>query len=91
MAVEVMGELEIDISQARSKHLDEFSDEPIDLVITVCDGARDSCPSFARAKKTLHWPFFDPANATGSEDERRLVFRQVRDQIAEKIDAYLNS
>lgn len=91
LAIEVMREIEIDISQTRSKHLDEFVDEPIDLVITVCDGARESCPTFAHAKETLHWPFFDPATATGTEEQKKHEFRRVRDQIAKKIDEFLQA
>ena len=89
LAIEVMAEIGIDISSAKSTHLDEYSDTHYDLVVTVCDNAKDSCPHFANAAKTLHWPFYDPAEASGSRDEQLLVFRKVRDQISEKINGYL--
>lgn len=89
LAVEVMAESGVDLSQHRSKHLNEFQNEPFDLVITVCDSARESCPVFPGAKETLHWPFEDPAYATGTDDEIKQVFRNVRDQIRQRIGGYL--
>ena len=52
-----------------SKHVDQFEGEPFDLVVTVCDNARESCPVFPAAVQTLHWPFEDPAEFQGSESE----------------------
>lgn len=89
-AVEAMRESGLDLSQHRSKHLNEFQNEPFDLVVTVCDSARESCPVFPGAKKTLHWPFEDPAHATGTDDEKKLAFRKVRDQIEARIQEWLN-
>jgi len=86
-----MDELEIDISEYESKSLDQFRDQSFDLVVTVCDNAKESCPVFTKAKETLHWPFDDPADATGSEAEKMLVFRRVRDEIKQKIDSYLSN
>jgi arsenate reductase len=91
MAVEVMHELGIDLSQNRSKHVDEFQGQAFDLVVTVCDDARDTCPMFPDAKHRLHWPLHDPAHATGSADEIRSQFRRVRDEIAGRIRTYLSS
>lgn len=91
LAVEVMSEAGIDLTHARSKHLDEFSGTPFELVVTVCDNAQQSCPHFPGAKQMLHWPFADPAHATGTEDEQRAAFRKVRDQIRERIAAYLEN
>ncbi len=90
LAVEVMRDTGIDLSEARSKHLDEFSENEFDLVITVCDSARESCPHFPGAKEMLHWPFEDPAHAEGTDAEKRKVFKKVRDQIREKIATYLH-
>lgn len=78
-----------DLSHARSKHLAEFRDEPFDLVVTVCDHAREACPSYPHAKQHLHWPFDDPYFATGSEADRWAAFCQVRDEIAATIRTYL--
>ena len=91
LAIRAMKELGIDISANQSKSLDQFRDESFDLVVTVCDNAKASCPVFVGAKQTYHWPFDDPADATGTEEEQMLYFRRVRDEIKEKISTYLNS
>ena len=91
LAIRAMRELGIDISTNKSKSLTQFQDEAFDLMVTVCDNAKDSCPVFNGAKKVLHWPFEDPADATGSEEEQMAFFRQVRDQIKDKISRYINS
>ena len=85
----VMKELDQDLSSATSKHVDQFLDQPIDLVVTVWDGAKESCPSLPRVAEALHWPFFDPADAEGNEQEQMQVFREVRDEIRTRIEHYL--
>lgn len=89
LAITAMSELGTDLSSHRSKSVDEFADSSFDLVVTVCDNARDSCPTFSNATDVLHWPFEDPADATGSEAERLEVFRQIREQIRSRIQTYL--
>lgn len=91
LAIRVLWELGLDLSQSRSKHLEEFRDQPFDLVVTVCDNARESCPVFPGAPQTLHWPFPDPAEADGTEEEKLAVFRSVRDAIRERIQAFLHA
>jgi arsenate reductase len=81
LAIQAMAEVGVDISQHRSKSIDEFAGQSIDLLVTVCDNARESCPVFAGAKRTVHHSFEDPARATGSEEEKLAVFRRVRDEI----------
>ena len=88
MAVEVMKEIEIDISAHTSKHLDEFLQREVHTVITVCGNADQACPIFPGQAEKHHWPFDDPANATGIEEEIRAVFRRVRDEIRVKFEAY---
>lgn len=85
LAVRVMAEVGIDISTARPKRADADLDEPWDLVVTVCDTARESCPVFAQPVPTLHRSFPDPAAARGTESERMSVFRHVRDAIRETL------
>jgi arsenate reductase len=80
-AVAVMRELGIDISKNRSKHVDEFSGESFDYVITVCDNARESCPAFFGDAQKVHHNFKDPAALVGSEAERLDAFRRLRDQL----------
>jgi len=88
MAGEVMKEIEIDISAHTSKHLDEFLQREVHTVITVCGNADQACPIFPGQAEKHHWPFDDPAKATGSEEEIRAVFRRVRDEIRAKFEAY---
>ena len=88
MAVEVMKEIEIDISAHTSKHLDEFLQREVHTVITVCGNADQACPIFPGQAEKHHWPFDDPAKVTGSEEEIRAVFRRVRDEIRAKFEAY---
>lgn len=89
LAIRVMAEFGIDIAQYVSKSLDQFRDQTFDLVVTVCDNAREACPVFPGAKETLHWPFEDPAEATGMDEEKLKTFRKVRDQIRQRIAEYL--
>ena len=91
LAIKAMQELNIDISSHQSKSLEQFRDQNFDLVVTVCDNAKESCPVFTGAQQTFHWPFDDPADATGPEEEQMLFFRRVRDEIQNKISTYLTS
>ena len=91
LAIRAMKELDLDLSVNRSKSLDQFRKGSFDLVVTVCDNAKESCPVFPGAKETLHWPFDDPADATGTEEEKMAVFRRVRDEIKDKIQSFLNA
>lgn len=87
LAVAVMDELGIDLREQESKALERFLSEPFDLVVTVCDEARDSCPVFPGARRREHWSFEDPSAATGTEEERLVVFRRVRDGLADRVRA----
>ncbi len=80
-AIAVMRELNIDISHHRSKHVDEFDGQRFDYVITVCDDAKETCPLFLAAAKSLHQNFQDPAALKASEEERLTLFRRVRDEL----------
>jgi len=84
-AVRVMAEAAIDITGQHSKPVEEMIGQRFDYVITVCDRAREACPLFPGAARQLHWSFEDPAEATGTEEERLRVFRRVRDEIAERV------
>ncbi|MBX5477421.1 MAG: arsenate reductase ArsC [Clostridia bacterium] len=81
MAVEVMREVGIDIAHQRSKSVEEFLGERFDAVITLCGDARESCPLFPHATRTIHMGFPDPARVTGSPEEARAAFRRVRDDL----------
>ncbi len=88
-AIAVMAELGIDISKQASKTLDRFLTEPFDEVVTVCDQANESCPSFPHAGNRRHWSIADPAGVTGTEHERLAAFRSVRDALRERIETEL--
>lgn len=87
LTIQVLAERGIDWSGARSKSLTEFWGEPFDLVVTVCDDAREACPVFPGAKRQLHRAFRDPIWAGGSHEERLREFRTVRDEIEAWADA----
>ncbi len=90
LAVRVMAEAGVDISAHRSEPVERYLDRSFDLVITVCDGARESCPAFTgRVMERRHWPFDDPAAASGTEEEVLPVFRRVRDEIRRMVEALL--
>jgi arsenate reductase len=84
-----MAELGVDISGQESKTLERYLGEPFDYVVTVCDAANEACPVFPGAKRRLHWSFRDPSQATGDEEERLGVFREVRDEILVRIEEEL--
>jgi arsenate reductase len=88
LAIQVMKEIGIDISGHRSKHLDEFLNQPIETVITVCGKADQACPMFPGQVNRHHWGFYDPAHATGTNEEKLAVFRRVRDEIKLAFEAY---
>lgn len=90
LTVRVMNELGIDMSSHRSRHLDEYLGRvPVDIVITVCNSASQSCPVWPGAVVRLNWDFEDPAAAKGLEEEKLAKFRQIRDQIHERIKQWL--
>lgn len=87
MTIEVMKELEVDMTHYRSKHVQEFAGHEFDYVITVCDRAKETCPIFPTAPHVLHWSFADPAAVP--EAQRRHVFRQIRDEISGRIRHFI--
>jgi arsenate reductase len=86
-----MAERGIDSRSHRSKHMNEFLDQPFDYVITVCDNAAEVCPIFPGPARRIHWSFPDPAAVEGSEEARLNSFRQVRDAIEERFKTWLTT
>jgi len=84
-AVQVMAEVGIDISAQQSTLIDPDYLQHCDLVVTLCGDARDRCPVTPPSVKKLHWPLPDPAQATGDEAAQLVAFRQVRDEIKDRI------
>ncbi|HMU85050.1 MAG TPA: arsenate reductase ArsC [Leptospiraceae bacterium] len=88
LAIRAMKEIGIDISEHTSKSMNDFLGSQIETVITVCGNADQACPVFPGQVNRHHWPFDDPAHATGTEEEQMEVFRRVRDEIKKVFEAY---
>lgn len=84
-AVTVMAEKGIDISSQRSKLIDRNYLNASDLVVTLCGDARDRCPVTPPTVQRAHWPLPDPAQAQGTDAQKLVIFRQVRDEIEERL------
>ncbi|QDU64550.1 Arsenate-mycothiol transferase ArsC2 [Planctomycetes bacterium Pan216] len=89
LAVKVMDEVGVDIRNQESKPISALAGKSFDLVVTVCDSAKETCPVMPGAKKWLHWSFTDPADAEGDDDTKLEAFREVRDQINSRIEKFL--
>jgi arsenate reductase len=81
-AIRVMQEIGIDITRHRSKSIEEFRGRSFDIVVTVCDSAKESCPFFP-GKRVIHKAFPDPSDVKGNRQEIVKKFREVRDDIKE--------
>lgn len=83
-AIRAMQEIGIDISGHHSKHVDAFDGQRFDVVITVCDNAKETCPVFMGGTTRLHRSFDDPPPpSVGTDEERMMIFRNVRDALRE--------
>ncbi len=90
LAIRAMREIGIDISTHSAKGMEAFASmPPMDLVVTVCHEAQETCPYFPNARHQVHWGFPDPSRVTGTEEERLDAFRHIRDLIAVKINQFL--
>lgn len=85
-AVKAMAEIGIDIGSHRSKSISEFSRMVFDRVVTVCDHAKESCPIYPSAKRTIHKGFDDPSALIGTEEEIMVGFRDIRNKIRNWIE-----
>jgi arsenate reductase (thioredoxin) len=85
-AIAAMKEIGIDISHHHSKTLDNFTGQPIDIAVTLCDNAHRICPVVPFAKKTIHYGFLDPHTVKGSSEDIAGAYRSVRDAISVWID-----
>jgi len=90
LALVAMKEIGIDISSHHSKSWNEFMNVPIETVITVCGNADQACPIFPGQVNRHHWPLYDPAHATGTEEDKLAAFRAVRDESRRTFTAYAN-
>lgn len=88
-AVQVMQEAGVDISSHTSGGIDPDLLNAMDYAITLCGHAEEQCPVTPGHVTKLHWPFDDPAQASGTPEEVMAEFRRVRDEIRARIDAFL--
>ena len=89
MARNALARLGIDVGSQHPKSWDRFVGEPFDYVITVCDKAAESCPVFPGSSERVHWSFDDPAQASGTVDERQRIFDQVATQMTNRIRIWM--
>jgi protein-tyrosine-phosphatase len=89
LAARVMAERNVDIRYQRSKGLEQFLGQPFDYIITVCDRARENCPAFAGAPVKIHWSIPDPVDVIDPGSDPGHPFRDVADQLSERIDSFL--
>ena len=87
LAAEALAEIGIDPAAHASKTIESLDGLVPDTVVTVCDSARESCPVWPGARRTLHHAFRDPSAVEGTDDDRRRAFREVRAEIAAWLDA----
>lgn len=88
LAVQIMAEDGIDISDQTSDNVNKYTDIPFDFIITVCDNANENCPYFPSSAKRFHQNFPDPAKATGSLEEILEEFRKVRTLIKQFVKEF---
>jgi arsenate reductase len=85
LAIRAMAEVGLDISKNTSKGLTRFLDQDFDYVVSVCARAAETCPAWPRSREQIRWHFDDPAEATGTEEDRLRVFRRVRNEIQQRL------
>ena len=90
LAVQTLQDIGIDISHQRSKGIDEVANQTFDVVITLCDSAHESCPTFPGDPERIHWSFPDPAAVEGTEAERLAAFRQVARELTTRLRPFLS-
>lgn len=91
-AVQVMSEIGIDLSSNKPKSVEVFLNQSFDYVITVCDGAKETCPMFVgKVKNRLHIGFEDPAEVTGTDEFILSEFRRIRDEIKVEFEKFYNN
>jgi arsenate reductase len=89
LTVRVLEDAGLPTGDLRSKSVEEFLGQKFDYVITVCDQAKEACPVFPGSGESLHWGYDDPAEATGTDEERLAAFRDVFTQMGLRINEFV--
>jgi arsenate reductase len=89
LTLRVLQEAGLPTEGLRSKSVNEFMGQRFDFVVTVCDSARQSCPTFPGEGQRLHWGYDDPSAAEGSDEQRLQAFRRVFTAISQRIDLFV--
>ena len=89
LAVRSMREIDLDISASQSKSADAFAGQRFDYVISLCDKAKETCPSLEGVREHIHWSFEDPAEESGDEARRMRAFARVREGIRQRLNLFL--
>ena len=90
-AIEVMREIGVGLDGQTSKTLERYMGEPFDWLITVCDQAKEACPTLPGVRRQAHWSVEDPSAVAGDREARLAAFRQARDDLAERVRAFLDA
>jgi arsenate reductase len=88
-AIRVMAEIGIDIGAQTSKTLDRFLDQPFEWLVTVCDQAKEACPTLPGVRRQAHWSVEDPSRVDADEASRLAAFRAARDDLRERIGHFI--
>lgn len=89
LAIKAMQEVNIALTGQRSKHVSEYTDQQFDVIITVCDRARETCPTFPGEPELVHWSFEDPSSVEGDEETQLRAFRNARNFIRDRLSLWL--
>jgi arsenate reductase len=89
LTLQVLQEAGLPTEGLRSKSVNDFMGQRFDFVVTVCDSARQSCPTFPGEGQRLHWGYDDPSAAEGSDEQRLQAFRRVFTAISQRIDVFV--
>jgi arsenate reductase len=90
-AIRAMAEIGIDIGRQTSKTVERFLGEPMDWLVTVCDQAKEACPTLPGVRRTTHWSVDDPSAVDGDEPARMAAFRHARDDLQARVRAFLEA
>lgn len=91
MSIRIMAEWGIDISYHTSDDIDQYLGQGIDIVITVCDSAKELCPTFPEGTEQIHWSIPDPFSGWRNEDRFLGNYRDCRNLIKERIEDFIKS